>query len=173
MPFGRIATSCTASLAAIVCVVLMGEAVAACYDEVGGVQRRFILDDGDARDTKTSLTWKRCSLGMTWDGKGCTGEQSLKTLAEAVAAAKISGSGWRVPSGPELQSIVDRGCGQPVVDKTVFPDIAANAEGAAEYWTTNPVGAANLVYFFDFMTGDADGHSPSFHLAVRLVKTGD
>jgi hypothetical protein len=124
MPFGRIATSCTAPLAVIVCVVLTGEAVAACYDEVGGVQRRFILDGGDARDTKTSLTWKRCSLGMTWDGKGCTGEQSLKTLAEAVAAAKISGSGWRVPSGPELQSIVDRGCGQPVVDKTVFPDIA-------------------------------------------------
>lgn len=139
-----------------------GEAVAACYDKADGMQRRFVLDGGEARDTKTSLTWKRCSLGMTWDGKGCNGEQSFKTLAEAVATAKTSGPGWRVPSGPELQSIVDRSCGQPVVDKTVFPDIAANAEGAAEYWTTNPVGVANLVYFFDFMTGMPTGIVPAF-----------
>jgi hypothetical protein len=173
MPFGRIAMRCAASLAAILCVAPAGEALAACYDRVDGVQRRFILDGGEAHDTKTNLTWKRCSLGMAWDGKGCAGEQSFKTLAEAVATAKISGSGWRVPSGPELQSIVDRSCGQPVVDQIVFPDIAANAEGVAEYWTTNPVGVANLIYFFDFITGDADGHSPSFHLAVRLVKSGD
>jgi hypothetical protein len=33
------------------------------------------------------------------------------------------------------------------------------------------VGAANLVYFFDFMTGAADGHTRGFQLAVRLVKT--
>jgi hypothetical protein len=83
MPFGRIAMRCAASLAAILCGALAGESAVACYDEVAGVQRRFILDGGDAHDTKTSLTWKRCSLGMTWDGNGCTGEQSFKTLAEA------------------------------------------------------------------------------------------
>jgi hypothetical protein len=54
----------------------------------------------------------------------------------------------------------------------VFPDIRPDEDGAAEYWTTNPVGAVNLFYFFDFMTGAADGHSRGFYLAVRLVKTG-
>jgi hypothetical protein len=75
-----------------------------------------------------------------------------------------------VPCGPELESIVDIGCGSPVVDAPVFPDIRASEEGTAEYWTTNPAGAANLFYFFDFMTGTADGHSRGFQLAVRLVK---
>ena len=85
---------------------------------------------------------------------------------------KESGQGWRVPSGPELESIVERSCGQPVVDQAVFPDIRPNDEGAAEFWTTNPVGVAELFYYFDFMTGLADGHNRGFHLAVRLVKTG-
>jgi hypothetical protein len=76
-----------------------------------------------------------------------------------------------VPSGPELESIIDRACGEPVVDKAVFPDVRPDDDGSAEYWTTNPVGAANLIYFFDFMSGSADGHSPSFKLAVRFVKS--
>jgi len=42
-----------------------------------------------------------------------------------------------------------------------------------EYWTANPVGVTNLIYFFDFMTGDAHGRSPSFHLAVRPAKSTD
>jgi len=41
----------------------------------------------------------------------------------------------------------------------------------ANYWTTNQVGAADLIYDFDFMTGVADGHSRGFALAVRLVKS--
>jgi hypothetical protein len=50
----------------MLCVAPTAEAVAACYDRADGMQRRFILDGGEAHDTKTSLTWKRCSLGMTW-----------------------------------------------------------------------------------------------------------
>jgi hypothetical protein len=141
-----------AALAAILGVALAREAGAACYDKVNGAQRRFILDGADALDTKTRLIWKRCSL-VGWkelrrrtiiqgSGRSCRGGDNFRSgLARALRA--------------ELESIVDRSCGQPVVDKTVSPDIAANAEGAAEYWTTNPVGVASLVYFFDFMIGDA------------------
>lgn len=145
------------------------------------MQRRFILDGGEAYDTKTGLTWQRCSLGTRWDGKhACIGDQVFASLDEAMGMAdalakelgKELGRGWRVPSGPELEKIVDRSCGKPVVDQAVFPDIRPNDEGAAEYWTTNPVGVAELFYYFDFMTGLADGHSRGFHLAVRLVKTG-
>jgi hypothetical protein len=140
------------------------------------MQRRFILDGGEAYDAKTGLTWQRCSLGTRWDGEqGCVGDQEFASLDEAMGMVKElvkeSGQGWRVPSGPELESIVDRSCGQPVVDQAVFPDIRPNDEGAAEFWTTN-LGVAELFYYFDFMTGLADGHNRGFHLAVRLVKTG-
>jgi hypothetical protein len=33
-------------------------------------------------------------------------------------------------------------------------------------------GAGDLFYYFDFMTGLADGHSSGFHPAARLVKMG-
>ena len=163
----------TLVLAAGLCLAASQKTVAACYGRADGVERRFILDGGEAFDTKTGLTWQRCSLGMRWDSKeACAGEPMLASLDEAMRLAKEFGERWRVPSGPELESIVDRSCGRPVVDETVFPDIRPNDEGTAEYWTTNPVGVAELFYYFDFMTGLADGHSSGFHLAVRLVKTG-
>jgi hypothetical protein len=87
--------------------------------------------------------------------------------------AWVEGEGWHVPSGPELESLIDVGCGKPVVNTTIFPDIRADDDGTASYWTTSQVGAANLVYFFDFMTEAADGHSRGFQLAVRLVKTAE
>jgi hypothetical protein len=91
-------------------------------------------------------------------------------LDEAVKKATMLEGKWRVPSGPELESIVDRACGSPVVDPCVFPDIQKDEDGEANYWTTNPVGTANLYYFFDFMSGQADGHTRGFQLAVRLVR---
>jgi hypothetical protein len=78
-----------------------------------------------------------------------------------------------VPSGPELQSIVDPACGSPVVDLNVFPDIRKDEDGEADYWTTNPVGIANLFYYFDFMSGRPDGHTRGFQLAIRLVRSGN
>ena len=155
----------------LVCLLPAKDALAGCYDHANGVQRRFSLNGGEAIDRKTGLTWKRCSLGSAWDGRrGCAGETRFVSLDEATQLAKAEGPEWHVPSGPELESIIDLGCGTPVVDTTVFPDIRADDEGKAQYWTTNQVGAANLVYFFDFMTGSADGHSRGFQLAVRLVK---
>ena len=91
-------------------------------------------------------------------------------LDEAIKTAETLSGKWRVPSGPELESIVDRACGSPVVDSSVFPDIQKDEGGEADYWTTNPVGTANLYYFFDFMSGQADGHTRGFQLAVRLVR---
>jgi hypothetical protein len=156
----------------LLCWLSATDTEAGCYGAAGGAQRRFLLRGGEAFDQKTGLTWKRCGLGLVWDGKqGCTGTLRYASLDEAAQAAKAEGADWHVPSGPELESIIDPACGKPVVDKAVFPDISADEDGKAEYWTTNPVGAANLVYFFDFMTGSADGHSRGFKLAVRLVKS--
>jgi hypothetical protein len=147
-------------------------AIAECYDRNGNAkQQRFVLNGGLAFDTKTGLTWKRCSLGTTYDGRrGCTGDKMFVNLDTAMRLANETGDGSRVPSGPELESIIDPSCGTPVVDKSVFPDINPDDEGAAEYWTTNAVGMESLFYYFDFMTGQADGHTRGYELAVRLVK---
>lgn len=161
-------------LAALLVIMTASESMADCYGRTAGrPQTRFILRGSEAIDTKTGLIWQRCSLGMTWDDKrGCVGEIMSLGLDEATKKAEMLGGQWRVPSGPELESIVDRSCGSPVVDPTVFPDIAKDEDGEADYWTTNPVGMANLYYFFDFMSGEADGHTRGFQLAVRLVRNG-
>jgi len=151
--------------------LIPAKASLACYQNADG-SPRFVLNGGEAFDTKTALTWRRCSLGTSWNGQGCACEPAFASLDEAMEMAKSEGPLWRVPSGPELESIVDRSCGSPVVDQKVFSDIRPSDEGTAEYWTTNAVGAADLFYFFDFMSGLADGHSSGFHLAVRLVRTG-
>jgi hypothetical protein len=159
-------------LTLLLCGLSITDTVAGCYEGAGGARHRFVLKGEEALDQKTGLTWKRCSLGLVWDGKhGCAGALRFASLDEAAEAAKAEGADWHVPSGPELESIIDPACGTPVVDKAVFPDIRADEDGRAEYWTTNPVGAASLIYFFDFMAGSADGHSRGFKLAVRFVKS--
>jgi hypothetical protein len=161
-------------LAALLAVMPICKSTAGCYGRTDErPQSRFVLHEGEALDTKTGLIWQRCSLGMTWDRKrGCVGALTPLDLKAAGEKAAALGGGWRVPSGPELESIIDRSCGIPVVDVSVFPDIKGDADGEADYWTTNRVGMANLYYFFDFMSGRADGHTRGFELAVRLVRNG-
>ena len=161
-------------LAAALSLLAANEAAAGCHWTDRGLQARFILHGDEAVDAKTGLIWKRCSLGLTWDDRqGCIGEIARVGLDYALQKAKEAGWEWRVPSGPELQSIVDPACGSPVVDVNVFPDIRKDEDGEADYWTTNPVGMANLFYYFDFMSGRPDGHTRGFQLAIRLVRSGN
>lgn len=142
---------------------------AGCYDtNAKDATPRFRVTGGEARDERTGLIWQRCSLGTSWNGITCTGEISYLDLDEAIAAAK---DGWRVPSGPELESIVQLSCGSPVVDPSVFPDIRPDVEGHAKYWTTHPVGTLDLYWNFDFIDGQPDGNTRGIRLAVRLVRT--
>lgn len=131
-------------------------------------QTRFVVSGAEVEDTSTGLIWKRCSSGLEWTAQsGCTGQILYSSLDDALASAK---DGWRVPSGPELESLVDVGCGSPVVDPSVFPDVRADEEGHAKYWTTNPVGMLELYWNFDFIDGHPDGNSRGVQLAVRLVR---
>lgn len=76
----------------LVCLLPIGAASAGCYDSANGVQHRFVLNGADAFDRKTGLTWKRCSLGTAWDGKGgCAGEMEFVSLDAAMQRAKAVG----------------------------------------------------------------------------------
>jgi hypothetical protein len=162
---------CVLLTTAVLLVAAPMSCIAGCYGRDGSTpQTRFKPLAGDVRDTKTGLLWKRCSLGTEWTGQGaCEGQVQYLGLKEAMAAAS---DGWRVPSGPELQSLIDVGCGSPVVDPSVFPDIRADDEGHAKYWTTNAMGGElDLYWNFDFIDGQPDANSRGIQLFVRLVKS--
>ena len=133
-------------------------------------QVRFVPGDGDVLDLHTHLVWMRCSLGMRWTHAGCMGDMETMSLGQAKSAADAVGHGWRVPTADELFSLVDHSCGAPAIDTTAFPDIRPNSK-ALPYWTTTPLGIANLTVYIDFSEGFYDGHSRGFPLAVRLVRS--
>jgi hypothetical protein len=149
---------------------------AACPDRI----TRYVLKGSQAYDTRTGLTWQRCSVGTTWNGRaGCTGDPAQIGLSDALKAAEAAGPGWRVPTVKELHGLLDRRCGSPPVDTAAFPDLRAaekskegNQDGERIYWTASELGIAGLVYYVDFATGDVDAHTRGFSLAVRLVRTG-
>lgn len=156
-------------LSVILAVVAAGPAMAGCYGRTTAEpQSRFRLLGGEAQDTRSDLSWQRCSYGTEWNGRDrCVGQIVHLGLDDAIKAAP---PGWRVPSGPELESLVDPDCGSPVVDPSVFPDIRPDAEGLAKYWTTNATGMLDLYWNFDFIDGHPDGNSRGIRLAVRFVR---
>lgn len=148
-------------------------AYAACSGSVQNNGQRYVISAGEVFDKQTGLTWRRCSVGMTWAGRpGCAGEKKLLNSAAAQRAASDAGAGWRVPNVAELSSLLDASCGTPAIDTTIFPDVTANEQEESGYWSTTKVGMANLIYYVDFLTGNVDGHSKGFQLALRLVRTG-
>lgn len=108
---------------------------------------------------------------MQWDAGAnhCTGEPYAVSLGEAHDHAKGQGNGWRIPTGPELESLLRDTCAGPKIDGA-FPDIAASdfGEGATVWTSTEAI--PNMFYFFDFTTGYADMHSQGFQLSVLLVR---
>lgn len=136
---------------------------------------RFVLNQaGEAFDQTTQLTWRRCSVGMTWQAdNGCVGSPASLYLEAAQHAARQAGEGWRVPTIDELYSLVDTERQNPAINTTVFPDITATSEGAP-YWSVTPVqDMPILIFFVDFMTGQVDGHTQGFAMAARLVRSAD
>lgn len=98
------------------------------------VAERWKISGGEVLDTRTGLTWKRCSVGMNWDGKtACSGE---KRLLDQDGLSNLHEGPWRVPTQEELSTLVDESRKEagaaPVIDTTVFPDMN---DGQFWYWT--------------------------------------
>jgi hypothetical protein len=101
---------------------------------------RFQLQpDGLAYDAATGRTWQQYvsdgGPGLPWD--------------YATANCAGFGSGWRLPTVTELQSIVDDTVSEPAIDTTVFPTAALGA-----FWTSSPGPALQGLVF---VVGFADG----------------
>jgi len=135
---------------------------------------RYVAKSGEIFDTKTNLTWQRCSAGQHWGESvaTCVGNVKLYNFDEA---QKLSHDAWRLPTKDELATLIDparEGKQKPVVDTAAFPNMDVQK---LAYWSNTPTND-NSPYpwaiFFDF--GDLYGHYivPSDPLSVRLVKSG-
>ncbi|MDH2348512.1 MULTISPECIES: DUF1566 domain-containing protein [unclassified Bradyrhizobium] len=145
-------------------LVLASTANAAC------VKGRFKVESAYAVDRQTGLTWQRCTVGAQWSHGGCQGQPQAMSISEAKVSAAALGDGWRLPNARELATLIDTGCGNPAIDRRVFPDLTDDGEGAIPYWSASPVGVARLIAFVDFANARIDGHSSGFALFVRFVK---
>jgi len=65
---------------------------------------RYVIHDGEVFDSKTKLTWARCSVGQEWKHEHCVGTISTFTFADA---QKQANEAWRVPTKDELVSLID------------------------------------------------------------------
>lgn len=160
---------------AVVSATFSGTAMSTCLKDKpeSTPTSRFVLKGGEAFDRKTKLTWSRCSVGASWNGSKCAGSVKLISLDAAKEVALKRGNSWHVPTIEELASIGESRCINPTINSKVFPDVKDFGEGTAPYWSRTKIKEMpGLVYFIDFLSGEADGHTKEFSLAVRLVRNG-
>ena len=100
--------------------------------------------NGTVYDTKSKLTWQRTvsSTTYTW--------ADAKTYCAGVGAS-LGGTGWRLPTLKELQTIVDYSQSNPSIDSTAFPSTPA-----AWFWSSSPLaGSSSDAWVVAFNAGYA------------------
>lgn len=80
--------------------------------------------DGTITDKKTSLTWKHCIEGQTWNGMSCSGSgiQMSWIKAKDLTDDFAGKSDWRLPGIGELLTLVD------FEKKAFYPEISASGK---------------------------------------------
>lgn len=135
----------------------------------------FIVDPTDTSlvtHIKTGLTWMRCSLGQTWDGKTCngeTGDYDWQTALKLAREARFSGKNdWRLPNKNELNSIVEINCEKPSINLDIFPNTPS-----LYYWTSSPfVATNNMAWSIHFNNAFVFYELKAGAISVRLVRGG-
>ena len=135
--------------------------------------RFTINNDGTVSDTKTGLTWKKCSEGQS--GVDCsTGTATTYTWQGALQQAQsVNNNGgfagyknWRLPSIKELNSIVEEQCIEPSINLAVFPE----SQGSW-YWSSSPnADGSSGAWSVNFGNGYSYSHGKGNNSFVRLVR---
>jgi hypothetical protein len=115
--------------------------------------------NGTVYDTKSKLTWQRTvsSTTYTW--------ADAKTYCAGVGAS-LGGTGWRLPTLKELQTIVDYSQSIPSIDSTAFPSTPATW-----FWSASPVaGSSSDAWGVSFSDGDSGDSVVSDSSSVRCVR---
>jgi formylglycine-generating enzyme required for sulfatase activity len=117
---------------------------------------RYTTSGGTVYDTKTKLTWQQAvpSTPYTWDG--------AKTYC---AGLNLAGTGWRLPTVKELQTIVDDSRTSPAIDTTAFP-----ATPSDYFWSSSTSAGSSIGWFVVFDYGYTGNLSRFIALDVRCVR---
>ncbi|WP_246237621.1 DUF1566 domain-containing protein [Caldichromatium japonicum] len=120
------------------------------------------------RHERTGLEWQRCALGQQWDAasKTCAGRPTVHTWKEAVKQAEQTGDGWRLPTGDELMTIVERCHDGPAINPQVFP----NTPGVLFWSSSVDTGGVGRVWAVSFFTGQPFRVGTAQNGRVRLVR---
>lgn len=118
---------------------------------------QYVISNGTVVDMKSQLTWEQ------------NASTELYTWNEAMAHClnlQLDGSGWRVPSMKELQTIVDETRIEPSIDVTVFMGTKLEP-----YWSSSQR-AANTGerWLISFDYGGATRDSLNAAYPVRCVR---
>jgi hypothetical protein len=129
-------------------------------------------------DNVTMLVWQRrtpqlyegCRGQYSTDspaGDACTWDEAKRYCASAALATLLGGSGWRLPTKIELESIMDETKSNPAIDLDAFPDTPSQ-----EYWTsTRFAGMPNYAWPVHFYYGNAAyGDNIGHAYRVRCVR---
>lgn len=118
---------------------------------------RYAMQAGDVQDLATGLRWERAPTKQTMSFEGA------RTYCDALT---LEGhTHWRVPTLPELLTLVDEAAAAPAIDRTAFPGAPTDA-----VWTSSTfANGAELAWYvrFDRGSGLYGRLSESFH--VRCV----
>ena len=136
-------------------------------------QARFTIsaDGQEVTDTGARLTWRRCSEGMRWNGKACSGKLLKYTYAgarvKASRTASEEGKAWRIPTREELVALVDMTQKKkPRIDKEAFPQTPG-----ALYWASRTGSTDNLnVWLVNFSNGKVRPSIGQSKFPLRLVR---
>lgn len=165
--------------ALLVCACLPGPVHAVCNTASIAAEApdsRYAINGETVTDLWTGLIWKRCVEGLS--GNACatgvagtyTWQGALNRSLVANGALSAGFADWRVPNRNELASLVERRCGNPAINATVFPNTPSSGS-----WTgsTNFRGAdGSLAWQVDFNAGEVLPLSKSTPLVLRLVRGG-
>ncbi len=105
--------------------------------------------DGTIKDNVTGLTWQKCSMGQSgslcsagtattynlYQAKGIYDAVYNPDTTNVCGSLDLAGTGWRLPTGMELLTIVDYENSFPSVDAAFFPNTQYLPYDNPWYWS--------------------------------------
>ena len=155
----------SASIPRFLCAVAMIAVILPAPADATAPAGRYVVTNGGTSsgtvyDTKTKLAWQQTisSNSSTW--------ADAKTYCAGVGSG-LGGTGWRLPTLKELQSLVDYSqTTPPMIDSTAFPGTPSDW-----FWSASPLAGSSSdawdVYFFNGYTNYGDVSLPSYVRCVR------
>jgi hypothetical protein len=158
-----------ASIPRFLCAVAMIAVILPTRADANAPAGRYVVTNGGTSngtvyDTKTKLTWQQTisSITYTW--------ADAKTYCAGVGSS-LGGTGWRLPTLKELQSLVDYSrtaspYSNTVIDSTAFPGAPSGL-----FWSASPLaGSSSRAWGVDFDLGDTVDLVVSVTFYVRCVR---